>query len=57
MQKKENGILLNYKWGAMHSNRGGNKDVIAKTEEEASRYINAMLKRRKYRGYDLIRIL
>ena len=53
-KKDDDSILLKYKWGAMHSNKGGNKDIVA-TEHEAEHYITQMLKRRKYRGYELVK--
>lgn len=49
-----NHIVLNYRWGGCNSNRGGKKNVLVKTQEEAQRFINAMMKRRKSRGYDLV---
>lgn len=49
-----NNIILNYKWGGCHSNRGGKKSISVQSEEEAQKYINLMMKRRKSRGYQLI---
>jgi predicted DNA-binding WGR domain protein len=49
-----NHIILNYKWGGCHSNRGGTKSISVQSEEEAQNYIKSMIKRRKSRGYQLI---
>jgi hypothetical protein len=49
-----NNIILNYCWGGCHSNRGGKKNILVQTEEDATGYINKMMKRRKSRGYELI---
>lgn len=51
---QKNEIMLNYYWGGFNSNRGGKKNILAKTEEEVMSYINDMMKRRKSRGYELI---
>lgn len=49
-----NEIILSHKWGAINNNRGGKKNVLMQTEEEAQTFINQMMKRRKSRGYVLI---
>lgn len=51
---KPNEIVLNYSWGGCNSNRGGKKNVLVRTQEEAQLYINQMIKRRKSRGYELV---
>ncbi len=51
---KKNQISLNYFWGGCNSNRGGNKNVILDNKEELDNIINALMKRRKNRGYDLV---
>lgn len=52
--KSETYIALNYKWGSCNSNRGGKKDLMVNSMDEVNYYINAMIKRRKSRGYDLV---
>jgi len=54
--KKEgnNRIVLDYQWGSCNTKRGGKKKLMVQSEEEASRYIAKMIKRRKSRGYMLI---
>jgi predicted DNA-binding WGR domain protein len=47
-------IALKHSWGSCVSNRGGNKNLFVKTEQEAQKYISKMMKRRSYRGYELI---
>lgn len=47
-------IVLNYAWGGCNSNRGGKKNLLVHTEEEAQKYITQMMKRRKSRGYELV---
>jgi hypothetical protein len=54
VKKDEDQIILKYKWGGCHSNRGGNKSLLVRTEEEVKKYIDDMMKRRKSRGYELI---
>jgi hypothetical protein len=52
--KNDEFIILNYKWGSCNTRRGGNKNLIVKNLDEVNFYVNAMIKRRKSRGYDLI---
>lgn len=54
--KKEdaNHIVLHYKWGSCNSNRGGRKKLFVQSYEEAGKYIDKMIKRRKSRGYLLV---
>ena len=52
--KDEYKIVLNYHWGGCNSNRGGKKEMLLRSEEEAQRTIGQMMKRRKSRGYELI---
>lgn len=47
-------IVLNYDWGSCNSNRGGTKNLLVHTDEEAEKHVIKMLKRRKSRGYELI---
>lgn len=47
-------IVLHFRWGGCNSNRGGKKNVLMQTEEEAQTFIGQMMKRRKSRGYELI---
>jgi WGR domain-containing protein len=49
-----NNIVINHNWGGCYSNRGGKKNLFVHTEEEAKLIIEKMIKRRKYRGYELI---
>lgn len=49
-----NGLVLNYCWGSNTSNRGSTKNIFLCSEEEATKEINKMIKRRKSRGYELI---
>lgn len=49
-----NEILLKYSWGGCNSNRGGKKNLLVETEQDAQKFINQMMKRRKSRGYELI---
>lgn len=47
-------ITIYHKWGGCNSNRGGNKNLSVKTEEEMQKLIIKMMQRRKSRGYELI---
>jgi predicted DNA-binding WGR domain protein len=47
-------IILNHVWGSCNSNRGGRKNIFVRTEEEAQKFIQKMIKRRRSRGYELI---
>jgi hypothetical protein len=49
-----NDIILSHTWGGCHSNRGGKKNLLVQTDDEVQAIIDKMMKRRKYRGYDLI---
>jgi hypothetical protein len=49
-----NSVILNYSWGGCYSNRGGKKNILVQTQEEAYKFIEKMMKRRKHRGYELI---
>jgi predicted DNA-binding WGR domain protein len=49
-----NELILNYHWGSCVSSRGGKKNIVLCSEEEAQKTINQMMKRRKSRGYELI---
>ena len=53
---KQNGndIILNYDWGSNNSNRGGKKSILLFSQEEVTKIIDKMMKRRKSRGYELI---
>ncbi len=53
-KQKPNKIVLDYSWGGCNSNRGGKKNLLARSEEEVQSYINSMMKRRKSRGYELV---
>ena len=50
------GLALDYKWGSTISNRGGKKNVLLNSREEAQKTIEQMMKRRKSRGYELIHL-
>lgn len=52
--KKEDNIIINYHWGSCSTLRGGKKIVSMESENEASTFIQQMIKRRKSRGYELI---
>lgn len=54
LRKHEQETMVNYAWGACHSNRGGQKSILVRDDEEVVKHINYMLKRRKTRGYELI---
>lgn len=54
IHKDEHRIVLNYHWGGCNSNRGGKKEMLLCSEEEAQKTIEQMMKRRKSRGYELI---
>jgi hypothetical protein len=47
-------IILNYDWGSNNSNRGGKKSIFLCSQEEVTKTISKMMKRRKNRGYELI---
>lgn len=49
-----NAIVINYRWGSYHTNRGGRKNLLVQSSEEAQSIITNMMKRRKTRGYELI---
>ncbi len=49
-----NAIVLNHRWGGCNSNRGGKKNLLVQTQEEAHKLLTKMMKRRKVRGYKLI---
>ncbi|CAK0756083.1 putative Wgr [Gammaproteobacteria bacterium] len=49
-----NGIVLAHDWGSCISNRGGKKNLLVQTQEEAQKFIAKMMKRRKSRGYELV---
>ncbi len=48
-------IVLNHIWGGCNSNRGGKKNILVQNQEEAQAFISKMIKRRKSRGYELIK--
>lgn len=54
VQSGDNGLVLDYHWGSCVSSRGGKKTIRVCSEAEAQTKINAMMKRRKIRGYELI---
>lgn len=49
-----NGLVLDYHWGSCISNRGGKKNILLFSEEEAKKTIEQVMKRRKSRGYELV---
>lgn len=53
-QNELNGLVLDYRWGSNTSNRRGEKNIFLCSEEEATKTIERMMKRRKSRGYELI---
>ncbi len=53
-KKGQSSFVLNYLWGGCNSNRGGKKNILVQTKEEAQVFIIDMMKRRKSRGYQLI---
>lgn len=50
-----NDTVLTYSWGGCSSRRGNHKHLTVQTEEEVEEHISAMMKRRKSRGYELMR--
>lgn len=51
------GVVLDYHWGSCNTKRGGKKSVFLCSKEEAQKTIDKLIKRRKSRGYELIRPL
>jgi len=47
-------VVIDANWGGYFNKRGGNKIIFIKNNEDISKYINKMMKRRKSRGYELI---
>lgn len=47
-------ISLCHHWGGCNSNRGGKKNLVFNTKDDARKYLTQMMKRRKRRGYELI---
>ncbi len=54
VQKDGTNVVLNYHWGSINTNRGGKKNILLCSQEEAQKTIDQMMKRRKSRGYELV---
>lgn len=50
----DNEIILSHSWGSCTSNRGGKKNLFVSSEEEMTKFMFKMMKRRKSHGYELI---